>query len=311
MTTASLPARRATRLGLMTLGWAVLIGFLLIEIMPFFFAAANSFKCRPAAQSNPRSIIPVLPFGVECQTEEGHRLEANETSTEMTFNPTLEGYQRIIESDLPQWVFNTVFISVSLTIFRLIIDTLAGYALARLKFPGHRVFFFVVLSTMMMPPIILVIPRFIILKEMSMLNTYQGLILPLTADAFGIFMIKQFFETFSRDIEEAARVDGATRFDVFVRIVLPVSTPALTALAIFSFQMTWNDFLNPLIILSGNNRLWTLPVGLIFWRGMYGEGYEWPPFLAGAILTTLPLALIFLYSQRYFVENVGYTGLKG
>jgi multiple sugar transport system permease protein len=93
--------------------------------------------------------------------------------------------------------------------------------------------------------------------------------------------------------------------------VLPMATPALTALAVFSFQNTWNDFLNPLLVLAGNDRLWTLPLGLRFWQGMFGEGLEWPPFLAGAMLTTLPLALFFLYFQRYFVETANYSGLKG
>lgn len=106
-------------------------------------------------------------------------------------------------------------------------------------------------------------------------------------------------------------VDGANRFTMFLRVVLPMATPALTALAIFSFQGTWNDFLMPLIILSGKSDLWTLPLGLSFLRGAYGETLRWHAFLAGSVLTTLPLALIFFYFQRYFVEGISYSGLKG
>ncbi len=164
---------------------------------------------------------------------------------------------------------------------------------------------------MMVPPIVLLIPRFIILKQLSMLNTYQGLIVPLAVDAFGIFLMKQFFESIPGEIEEAALVDGANRFVLFWRVVLPMATPALTALAIFSFQGTWNDFLMPLIILSGNQDLWTLPLGLSFLRGAYGETLRWHAFLAGSVITTLPLALIFFYFQRYFVEGISYSGLKG
>lgn len=106
-------------------------------------------------------------------------------------------------------------------------------------------------------------------------------------------------------------VDGASRFTMFLRVILPMATPALTALAIFSFQGAWNDFMMPLIVLSGNSNLWTLPVGLAFLRGAYGETLRWHAFLAGSVLTTLPLALIFFYFQRYFVEGISYSGLKG
>jgi len=201
--------------------------------------------------------------------------------------------------------------SIAITIARLAFDSLAGYALARLRFPGNRLIFFTILGTMMVPAIVLLIPRFIILKELDMLNSYQGLIVPLAVDAFGIFLMKQFFESIPLEIEEAAMVDGANRFVMFFRVVLPMATPALTALAIFSFQGTWNDFLMPLLILSGNNDLWTLTLGLSYLRGAYGETLRWHAFLAGSVLTTLPLALIFFYFQRYFVEGISYSGLKG
>ncbi len=207
------------------LGWTVLILFAALEIFPFVFTVANSFKCLPAVQSYPRSLIPTPPFGVECTYQEGERAgasrSASETSGALTFNPTLEGYREIFDENLPRWLVNTAFFAVAVTILRLGFDSLAGYALARLKFPGNRLLFFTILGTMMVPPIVLLIPRFIILKQLSMLNTYQGLIVPLAVDAFGIFLMKQFFESIPGEIEEAALVDGANRFVLFLRVVLP------------------------------------------------------------------------------------------
>ncbi len=296
---------------LIVLAWGVLIFFAALEIFPFVFTIANSFKCLPAVQTFPRSLIPVPPYGVECVNDEGASYPARETSGPVTFNPTLQGYQEIADANLPRWLYNTAIFAVAITIGRLAFDSLAGYALARIRFPGNRVLFFVVLGTMMVPPIVLLIPRFIILKQLSMLNTYQGLIVPLAVDAFGIFLMKQFFESIPSEIEEASMVDGASRFTMFFRVVLPMATPALTALAIFSFQGAWNEFLMPLIILSGNSKLWTLTLGLSYLRGAYGETLRWHAFLAGSVLTTLPLALIFFYFQRYFVEGISYSGLKG
>ncbi len=314
-TAVTTPRRSPLRVAFATLGWTVLILFAMLEILPFVFTVTNSFKCLPAVQRYPRAVIPVPPFGVNCAIEEGERAgvarPANEVAGPLTFHPTLEGYEEIFDANLLRWLYNTAGFAISVTIARLAFDSLAGYALARIKFVGNRVLFFMILGTMMVPPVVLLIPRFIILKELSMLNTYQGLIIPLSVDAFGIFLMKQFFESIPTEIEEAALVDGANRFVLFWRVVLPMATPALTALAIFSFQGTWNDFLMPLLILSGNSKLWTLPLGMAFLRGAYGETLRWHAFLAGSVLTTLPLALIFFYFQRYFVEGISYSGLKG
>jgi multiple sugar transport system permease protein len=292
-------------------GWTVLIVFAALEIFPFVFTVANSFKCLPAVQTYPRALIPLPPYGVSCESAEGAPKPASAVANTTTFNPTLEGYREMMDAKMPRWLFNTVFFSVAITILRLAFDSMAGYALARLKFLGNRVLFFTILGTMMVPSIVLLIPRFIILKQFSILNTYQGLIIPLCVDAFGIFLMKQFFESIPAEMEEAAMVDGASRFTMFLRVVLPMATPALTALAIFSFQGTWNDFLMPLIILSGNSNLWTLTLGLSYMRGAFGETLRWHTFLAGSVVTTLPLALIFFYFQRYFVEGISYSGLKG
>jgi multiple sugar transport system permease protein len=288
-----------------------LVFFALLEIMPFVLTIANSFKCLPAVQQFPQSFIPIPPFGIDCQTAEGVSRAATETTGTLSFNPTLEGYNRIFEFPFGLWFRNTVIYALCVTILRLIFDSMAGYALARLNFAGNRVVFYIMLGTMMIPGIVLVIPRFIILRQLGMINTYQGVIITLAADAFGIFMMKQFFESIPKEIEEAAMVDGASRLTIFWRIVLPMATPALTALTIFSFQGTWNNFMDILIINNGAPDLYNLPLGMALLRGQFGDTLIWNLFLAGAVMTTLPLAVVFFVFQRYFVEGISYSGLKG
>jgi multiple sugar transport system permease protein len=296
---------------LTVIGAIFLIFFALVQIMPFVFTVANSFKCLPSINSNPLALIPAPPIGISCTNELGGQRPATETSTAATFNPSLDGFLKSSDPRIPRWLFNSIFLSVSATVLHLLLDSMAGYALARLKFPGNRLFFFVILGTMMIPGIVLIIPRFIIMRSLGMLDTYQGLILPAATSAFGIFLMKQFFESIPNEIEEAAQVDGASRYVMFFRIILPMATPALTALAIFSFQGMWNAFLDPLIVAQRNPDLWNLPLGLALLRGNFGSALPWDAFLAGSVVTTLPLALVFFFFQRYFVEGVNYSGLAG
>lgn len=303
--------RQVVRRIISTVGISILILFMLIETVPFIMTISNSFKCLPATRQVPAAFIPISGF-IDCQDPvTGSQLPAAETTSGLGFNPTLEGYEEIMQFQFPRWFFNSIVYATAITLLRLMFDSLAGYALARLSFPGKRVSFFIILGTMMIPAVVLLIPRFIILGELGLLNTYQGVILSLAADAFGVFLMKQFFESIPDEIEEAAMVDGANRFTIFFRIVLPMATPALTALTIFSFQGTWNNFMDLLIIVNNAPELHNLPLGLSGLRGQYGETLEWNTFLAGSVFTTLPMALIFFFFQRYFVEGVSYSGLKG
>jgi multiple sugar transport system permease protein len=164
---------------------------------------------------------------------------------------------------------------------------------------------------MMIPGIVLIIPMFIILKTLGMINNYSGLIVPKVITAFGIFLMKQFFESVPKELEEAARIDGATPFQTFFRVVLPTARPALVALIIFSFQGAWNDFMHPLIVVTTNQDLYTLPLGLALLRGGMGQNLLWNSLLAGSMLTTVPMAIIFFVFQRYFIEGISYSGIKG
>jgi len=290
---------------------SLLVLFALLETVPFVLTLANSFKCLPVVQQRPQVFIPAPPFGVDCRTQGGSSLPTETTSTDFTFNPSLEGYNNVFEYNLGLWIANTIYYAGAITILRIVFDSLAGYALARINFWGNRLFFFIILGTMMIPGVVLLIPRFIILQQLSLINTYHGVVIMLAADAFGVFLMKQFFESIPKEIEEAAMVDGATRFTLFFRVVLPMATPALTALAIFSFQGTWNNFMDLLIVVGGDATKHNLPLGLAQLRGQFGETLEWNTFLAGAVITTLPLALVFFFFQRYFVEGISYSGIKG
>lgn len=293
-------------------GLGFLILFALIQTVPFVLTISNSFKCLPGTRQAPEAFIPSQLGFIDCRTASGASIPLEDSVSGLTFKPSLEGYNEVLGTyPFPSWFANTVIYAVLVTVLRLGFDSLAGYALARMDFPGRRIMFFVVLGTLMIPAVVLIIPRFIILREIGILNTYQGLILALAADAFGVFLMKQFFESIPKEIEEAAQVDGANRFTMFFRIVLPMATPALTALTIFSFQGTWNNFMDALIIVGGKADLWNLPLGMAQLRGQFGETLEWNTFLAGAVFTTVPMAILFFIFQRYFVEGVSYSGLKG
>lgn len=267
------------------LSYGVLILLAIMFIYPFLLAIGTSFKTMPEIAANPSRLIPE------------------------TF--TLEGYQRLFTFDIGRWTFNSAFVAVSITLGNLLFASLAGYALARIPFPGSRLAFLGILGTMMIPGIVLIIPMFIVLKSLGMINTYQGLIIPKLTAAFGIFLMKQFFESVPKELEEAARMDGANAFQTFFRVVLPTARPAMVALIIFSFQGAWNDFMHPLIVVTTAKQLWTLPLGLALLRGGMGQNLLWNSLLAGSMLTTLPMAIIFFVFQRYFIEGISYSGIKG
>lgn len=308
---APLKPRKIGRWVLMGIGIFLLMTFALVQVVPFIMTIANSFKCLPATREAPGAFIPSQLSFIDCRDDGGAALPLNQVADGLTFKPSLEGYNQIAQYNFGLWFGNTVFYAVAVTVARVSLDSLAGYALARIQFPGRRVTFYLVLGTLMIPGVVLLIPRFIILRELGLLGTYQGVVIALAADAFGIFLMKQFFESVPAEIEEAAMVDGASRFTIFWRIILPMATPALTALTIFSFQGTWNNFMDVLIIIGQKAEMWNLPLGMAQLRGQFGDTLEWNTFLAGAVFTTLPMALLFFFFQRYFVEGTAYSGLKG
>ena len=267
------------------LSYALLFLLALAFFYPFLLATTTSLKSLPDIAANPAQLIPE--------------------------QWVLEGYLRMQNFNVQRWMFNSAFVAIAVTAGNLLFASMAGYALARIPFPGSNLLFVGILGTMMIPGIVLLIPRFIIFRLLGLIDSYGGLILPVLVLPFSVFLMKQFFESIPGELEEASRIDGASRFDMFFRVVLPLARPALIALTILTFQANWNEFMTPLIVVNSNTNLVTLPLGLALLRGGIGESLQWNAMLAGAMLTTLPMAIIFFIFQRYFIEGVSYSGLKG
>jgi multiple sugar transport system permease protein len=258
------------------------------------------------------AFLMFVPFIFSVVTSLKSGREANQLLTLKSLfipeNPTFDAYRTVFDSDIERWFLNSVFVAVIWVFARAFTASTAGYAFARMDFPGKNFLFILVLSTMMIPSMVTIVPKFMILKQIGLLNTYGALTLPFAADAFGIFLMKQFFESIPVELEEAARVDGASRYRMFAQVILPNAMPALTALAIFSFQGSWNAFLEPLIFINSAN-LFTLPLGLAYFR--QANYTDWPVMMAGAVITTVPIAIFYLVFQRWFVEGQVSSGIKG
>jgi len=229
--------------------------------------------------------------------------------TLFTSDLTLDNYIYLIaNTDFIVWLSNSLFISLFTTFCVLFFDSLVGYTLAKFQFNGQKIVFIAILSTLMIPTEMLVIPWYIIARDFGLLDTYLGLILPGIMTGFGVFLMKQFFEGVPDDYLEAARIDGVGEFTIFIRIALPLVTPALSALAIFTFLGNWTAFLWPLIV-SSSAELFTVPVGLASFSGEFQS--DWELIMTGAALATLPTLLVFLILQRYIIRGVVLGGLKG
>lgn len=202
---------------------------------------------------------------------------------------------------------NSIILAGGVTAVSLLLDAMAAYALSRLDFPGRDALFIIILIALMLPFQVMFIPLFVIVHDLGMLDSYSGLIVPRATNAFGIFMLRQFFLTLPRELDEAARIDGTSEWGIFWKIILPLSGPALATLAIFHFMYNWNDFLWPLLITS-SAEMRTLPAGLALFVGQHVV--EYGVVMAGAVLTLLPLLVAFLFAQRYFIQGIAMSGIK-
>jgi len=232
------------------------------------------------------------------------------------FPPTLFGTQYTISSYVKVWesiplldfLKNTVIFAGSVTVISVLFDSMAGYAFARFNFKGKKGLFAFILITMMIPFQVLMIPLFIEIFKLGILNTYVGLILPRMADAFGIFLMRSSFISLPKELEEAARVDGYNEFQIFFKIMLPLSKPAIITLGIINLMGNWNDLLYPLMLTS-TTKMRTISAGLALFVGQ--RTLEYGPTLAAALIALLPLVIVFIFAQKYFVQGIASTGLKG
>jgi multiple sugar transport system permease protein len=275
---------------------AISYGFLavlaLIFIGPFVITIATSFKTEPDATANPISLIP--------------------------HPPTLAAWQQIFGigstasvTDFPRWFMNSVFVATAITLGRVFLDSLAGYALARLGFRGRKLVFGLVVATLAVPGVVLLIPRFLVLKELGLFNSYPGMILPMIVDATGIFLMRQFFLQVPVSLEEAGKVDGASIGRIWWSIVLPVVRPGLITLTILSFQGSWNEF-QFFEIATISPKYYTLTTGLAnIVGGGLSAGTQFPLKLGASALTILPIAILFFVLQRYISPGRISGAVKG
>lgn len=267
-----------------TLGYATVLAVALIMVLPLYWMVATALKGPAQTFSLPPEWVP---------------------------NPLVwENFGTVFE-EVPfgRFILNTAFLVVMNVIGQLFAVTLVAYGFARLRFPGRSVLFLLMLSTLMIPYHVTLVPRFIMFAKLGWVNTYLPLIVPaFTGSSFLIFMVRQYMTSIPYDLDEAAYIDGATRFDVFWRIILPLSRPALVLVVVFTFVGTWNDFLQPLIYLN-DPQLFTVSLGLSFFQGT--RETNWNLLMAGSLLATLPPLLLFFVAQRQLIGGISVEGLKG
>ncbi len=207
-----------------------------------------------------------------------------------------------------RFFINSIFVGICITFGQVFTSSLAAYAFARLKFKFRDHIFIGYLATLMIPYTVTMIPVFILLKTLGWIDTYQALILPGMFSAYGTFMLRQFFLSIPKDLEESAIIDGASRFTIYWHIILPLSKPALATLTTFVFMGAWNDFMWPLIV-TNSMEMKTLPVGLAAFQGLYTT--NWTLLMAATVIVLIPVLLVYVFNQRYFVEGIVLSGLKG
>ncbi len=265
--------------------YALLIVLALIYIYPFLVQVATSFKTEAEAAADPISLIP--------QTI------------------TFAAYERLFgNSDYPVWFANSSIVTVCVTLGRVFFVSLAGYALARLQFRGRGIVFAAVIAVMAVPGVVLLIPKFLVINQLGIYDSYAGMIIPLLVDAAGVFIMKNFFESIPVSVEEQARIDGAGAFRIFWSVVLPMARPALITIVILSFQGSWNE-LSHFIVSTQSPELTTLTKGVAsLASNQLGQGQQYPIKLAAAAIMTIPVAVMFFIFQRQ-IMNTSEGAVKG
>jgi len=256
----------------------------IISLAPFILTVSGSFKTKSEILDWPPSIIPQV-FRWENYVEVWNNSRY-----------------------FPQWIGNSIFLAAFHLVFYLAVCSLAGYAFARLRFPGATVLFLAILGSIMIPGQVLWVPKFLIINQVGLVDNLLGIAFPDLAEVFGVFFMTQFFKSLPKELEEAASIDGASVFRTFRQIILPNALPALAALAILRFQGEWNAFQWPLIVVRSPEHL-TLPLGLASFQGLFGVNWHW--VLAGAMFNAVPIILLVIFFQRYFIRSAASSSIKG
>ena len=261
------------RAGGSLLAYAVLLLLAVVYVYPFLVQVATSFKTDPEAVANPLALVPQVW--------------------------TTAAYERLfLRSDFPVWFRNSLLVTLCVTAGRVFFCSLAGYALGRLRFRGRGVVFASLVAGLAVPGVVLLIPRFLVVKQLGIYDTFAGMIIPLLADATGVFIMKNYFESVPRAVEEAARIDGAGTFRTFWSVVLPMARPAVITIVILSFQGSWNELAH-FIVSAESPELVTLTKGVAqLAAGQLGQGSQFPLKLAAAVIMTIPVAVLFFVFQK-------------
>jgi len=279
------PARRrpTSRLLGHALAYALMIAGAVVTLLPFLWMVSTSLNELENVGSLPPQWIP---------------------------DPVVLHNYGDVWDQLPfgNFLFNSTYITLLNVIGQLLVCSLSAYAFARLEFRGRDKLFYLYLATMMIPGQVTLIPAFVLMRWLSWIDSPLALIVPGLGSAFGIFLLRQFFLTIPKELEDAARIDGYGLWGIYWHIILPLSRPALATLAVFTFLGSWNDFLWPFVVINTPERM-TLPVGLSFLSQNHST--QWPQLMAGSTMSLIPVVLVFLLAQRYFVEGITVTGLKG
>ena len=219
-----------------------------------------------------------------------------------------DNYRKAFEAaPFGRYYFNSIFVAVTVTVGQLITCSMAAFAFARLQFKGRNILFYLFLGTMMIPYNVTMIPSFLVLYWLGWIDTYYALIVPGLASAFGTFLLRQFFITIPKELEEAAYIDGATKLQVLRRIIVPLAKPALATLAVFTFMGVFNDFIWALIVLNSED-MQTVQLGLAIFRDRYLT--QWDLLMAGSVTAVLPILIVFFFAQKYFIQGITLSGLK-
>ncbi len=265
--------------------YLMMLLLVMMAVLPFVWMLSTSLKEQQYILSATPQLIPE-PISFESYTKLANRI------------------------DLTRVIFNSIFVAVTGTVGQIIVAAMAAYAFSRMEWHGRDSIFLLYLSTMMIPAVVLVIPQFILVRSFGWMNSYTALIIPSLFSAFGTFLLRQSFKTIPKDFEEAAFVDGANHFVIFWRIDLPLVKPALATLAVFAFMGLWNSYLWPLFV-ARREEMMTLPVVLANLQAGPRALTEWNMIMAGAIITVLPILLIYMVAQRWFVQGFVSSGIKG
>lgn len=261
---------------------ALIIGLILV-VGPFLWMLLSSFKTTAEIRQVPPTWFPL--------------------------QPTTENYTDLFaKQSFPRYFFNSTVVAAAITLGNLLFCSMLGYALAKLTFPGKRALFLLVLGMLMVPGIVTLTPLFVLVTNLHLTNTHFGLILPFLAGPFGVFLMRQFISDLPDELIDAARVDGATEYYIFSRIILPLSGPALATLAILTFLASWNNFLWPLVVAQTQD-MYTLPVAI----ALFATGQNQTNFgllMAGSVVVIVPVLLVFLALQRFFTQGIAMTGFK-